>query len=312
MRAPANHIRCPALILAAVLLPVAPAVAAPSWVAIEPPGGWSRSESGSAAIAVNEERRDHFGGSARVQVDSYQSPDGAAALHVVSLEGQPVDEPGRLARRQLDLLRAAPEDASLTPGQTALVSWDEGIEDDLAHGRIEWRHDGNETLSLARTLFWADAAGGPRQVIAECVMRGDAAATSRPPCERALASLGPAAAAGDRGPLTTLAQEPGPSRRGPVKSGPSLQPAHESVTRDKAVLVSSDRGERRSGSQWLYILGAAALVLAFYLTTRGRQTARPDDDDDGVRAPDGGDLAGDDDRDDGPGDEPGEDEDPKP
>jgi hypothetical protein len=315
MRAPAIHIRRHALITAAALvLGAQVATAAPAWVGVEPPADWHEDDTRAQAIAANERSRMAFGPGTSVEVDSYQAPGGTAALYVVTLQGLPAEPPGLIARRQLDALQAAPRDAALEPGQTALVSWDEALEDHVAIGAIEWRHTGNETLTLARALIWADAAGAPRQVTAECAMRADAEVQVRPACEAALASLALTGETGERGPLTTEAAASSEGRRGTARSGPSLQPAGDHVSRDSAVIAKSERPDGDSSNRWLIILGAVALILAVYLTTRSggerRGAGRVEDDldgsgDDRVEGENDSDRGGDEDS----GDEDDEDDD---
>lgn len=200
-------------------------------------------------------------------------------------------EVGRVARAMLDQVRAAPEDAGLQPGDTALVSWDEQMVDGMADARMEWTHVRNQTSTLSRAVVFQVASGHLHQVRADCMLAGEAGETPHPArdtCRHVLDSLAIVPPAAERRLLAVLpdaearasAGSPGDTAAS-GKTGAKHTPAiREPAIGPGGVLVMEPSNERRGRShQWMYVLGGALLLLAIYLTTRNRSSERAEQDD---------------------------------
>lgn len=262
--------------------------AAQAGYGIAVPDGWEFKPGLADGLARNLAGQRHYDGKrTEIGADAYVF-EGGGALYVAWIHAvEPSDRTELAVRRTFDQIRRSPSAASPLAKSAELVSWREEFRDELADGRLEWRHLSNETTTVTRVLIHATPDKLLRQVRAECVMNHDAVATVRPMCEAALASLAVATPVAERGALGAVPSagelrvsdgdggeaviEVDGKRHGdaPRLEAPSMRPPDEAGGR---IIYTGDAPAPESGgtNRWLVLGGAVLLIAGLYLTMRQR------------------------------------------
>src|SRR5262245_15998114 len=123
----------------------------PDWLAGTPPAGWSERPGLARSVGTGLLQSAPFGdlggrGGALAFVER-----GTGAFYLSWLESdRPAPAPVEAVRGALDRLRESRLVSGPDARSTEELRYDEGMQENLAEARLDWRHLSNETLSLVR------------------------------------------------------------------------------------------------------------------------------------------------------------------
>lgn len=215
---------------------------------------------------------------------AYASTAQGVGLYVLwAVTDAAVQFPEPIIRAELDDLTERARLASIPVGTSEIVSFREELAARSAGAWIEYRVPANETRTLARALLFVDDQQRLHEVRVDCVLRDDVAATIRPGCEAALASLTitlpearlavigklPAAGAASAGAGAPPADEPKPR---PSSDAPRLgNPTPGATVMPEAPV--EDGGKKKTSRLLLY--GGAGLIVLAAAMYFGRRRRHP-------------------------------------
>lgn len=284
-----------ALLWALAAAPPALARDLPAWFTVTPPGGWSQLDRRAEDIAGNLRMESQLDTSAfRADASMWASvapPATADAAFLVTWirTTEPVTEAQAVVavRAQLDRMRAIPDQASLSPGHTAVDDWQKSSHGGVVHAQLSWRHLDNQTQSVVRTVILQTSGGELRQVSAECLRGLGGKEEPWQRCLRALDSLTIALPEARRQPLVAAVSPDGDAPGAALGPAGLAGPDTPLVLNNASPLGGKDvppiavaRPEQSGYRVWLYLLGALLVLIGVYIPVRSHVRSRNKAEDD--------------------------------
>lgn len=237
------------------------------------PTGWREDLDAANALAAKTNALPHFGGVTALATTQVLLPtDGPGALYVIAVAGKVSEHRDAAARVAVDAFLGAPKRAQLTSPTIAIDKTASAVDSSKKQieATLEW-HEAGVSTTHARLVIAADAANLVA-VTGECVFGADTTPAAREACDKALTTLDPGIAAGQR---VVVALAPEGTEPPPLPTGSGSAPTMSDGSRTPMPPITLPQEPQRTVDRRPVYVGAGIVVLAglFWWNRRRRERA---------------------------------------